>query len=60
MVKTKLTGAKMQFDVKINNVQSLIDTQFSMKQFNVDTKAHDYNKYNTYDEVSGFIEKNFS
>lgn len=51
VVKKKMASVNMNYDIKIEDVQELIDNQFNIAR----TKAFDisyYSVYHTYDEVS--------
>ena len=50
-LQRKLTGAGINFDVMIANVQRLIDEE----EKNLDPNNFDYKKYNCYESVSEWI-----
>ncbi|CAK8691131.1 unnamed protein product [Clavelina lepadiformis] len=51
IVKKKLEAAGMSFEVKIADMQPLIDSQFDVPRKNKALFGYDYDVYHTYDEI---------
>ncbi|XP_076806152.1 carboxypeptidase B-like [Clavelina lepadiformis] len=55
-IKMKLQEQKMDYEVKIANLQQLIDEQLDLKQMRASKNgSYDYNVYHTYDEIQQWI-----
>lgn len=57
VIKKKLTNAKLQFDVKIADIQTLVENQFKKAHKGTKTTRDNYTHYHDYEEINNWTKE---